>query len=515
MRAQCLAGLGFLLFYGGLAHAEPRFPYELKAGGRGLEVYSGPGKEFYATERLPTGTKIEVHRREAGGWLAIRPPAGSYSWIRQSQVQRTNEPNTAKVVEDGALCRVGSRLVRPSAHVCQVRLRKDELIEVLEEQKALDADNSGAEEVWCRIAPPAGEFRYVLAEDLPQNTAFEAVEGSPTVPARTAASTSVPARPSAPDGTPIQPRPMPETETIKTPEDPKPAASPEAGAWQPRLTRQSKSEAAPVTDHGPETQEPIKIVEPIPRISRPAKTRTDAAGASEPASQAAAAETPQVPIDAAMRQKTSEPAASGAPAAQPAAADGKVGDEATSWTARDKGQHEDLRQIDLELSLMVAREVKAWRLESLRKRVEAILAKVSQDHEKAQATHLLKRIREFEDLENRLVHAGLDSLTGAGIDPRNAVVGASAGAVVVGANTRFDGTGWLVAVHSGSRAAPPYALLNAEGDVLQYVSPSPGLNLHRYERKQVGLYGQRSHLPSVNKPHLTAERVVDLERHLR
>jgi hypothetical protein len=80
---------------------------------------------------------------------------------------------------------------------------------------------------------------------------------------------------------------------------------------------------------------------------------------------------------------------------------------------------------------------------------------------------------------------------------------------------RYDGSGWLVPVHSTKQTAPPYALLDAEGDVLQYVSPTPGLNLHRYVRKQVGIFGHRGYQQSLKKPHLTAERVVDLRRHLR
>jgi hypothetical protein len=80
--------------------------------------------------------------------------------------------------------------------------------------------------------------------------------------------------------------------------------------------------------------------------------------------------------------------------------------------------------------------------------------------------------------------------------------------------SRFDGNGWLVPVHSARRVAPPYALLDAEGEVLFYVVPSPGLNLHRYLRKRVGVYGQRTAHASVNKPLIAAERVVDLGRHL-
>jgi len=83
------------------------------------------------------------------------------------------------------------------------------------------------------------------------------------------------------------------------------------------------------------------------------------------------------------------------------------------------------------------------------------------------------------------------------------------------AEVKYDGSGWLVPVHSATGAAPPFALLDAQGEVLGYVSPTPGLNLQRYVRKQVGIFGLRGYVPTLNKPHVTAERVVDLDRHLR
>ena len=82
-------------------------------------------------------------------------------------------------------------------------------------------------------------------------------------------------------------------------------------------------------------------------------------------------------------------------------------------------------------------------------------------------------------------------------------------------DVKYDGSGWLVPVHSATGTAPPFALLDAQGDVLGYVSPTPGLNLQRYVRKQVGIFGQRGYVQSLNKPHVTAERIVDLDRHLR
>jgi hypothetical protein len=85
--------------------------------------------------------------------------------------------------------------------------------------------------------------------------------------------------------------------------------------------------------------------------------------------------------------------------------------------------------------------------------------------------------------------------------------------VLSGFDPRFDGRGWLVPAYSSQRIAPPYALLDGEGRILTFLSPAPGLNLNRYLRKEIGVFGQRSPGDYLEKPHLTASRVVDLERH--
>jgi hypothetical protein len=180
-----------------------------------------------------------------------------------------------------------------------------------------------------------------------------------------------------------------------------------------------------------------------------------------------------------------------------------------TWLARDKSPHENLEQLELELSRQVSQELRTWRLEPLRKRVEAVTGQLDSAADKQAAAELLRRIRQFEDLENRIVQAE------SAVPPGTTVASSGGTPPTANIGPRFDGSGWLVAVHSTTHTAPPYALLNAEGDVLQYVYPSPGLNLHRYERKQVGVYGQRGLNTTLNKPALTAERIVDIDRHLR
>jgi hypothetical protein len=131
--------------------------------------------------------------------------------------------------------------------------------------------------------------------------------------------------------------------------------------------------------------------------------------------------------------------------------------------------------------------------------------------ERGRAERLLNQIEEFEAWRARYDDLGEAREE---LEPKPT---ADIASVRAGADShvdpRFDGTGWLLPVHSRKRTAPPYALLDGDGKILQFVSPSPGLNLHRYLRKEIGIYGQKSYIPALEKRHLTAHRVVELDRH--
>jgi len=62
---------------------------------------------------------------------------------------------------------------------------------------------------------------------------------------------------------------------------------------------------------------------------------------------------------------------------------------------------------------------------------------------------------------------------------------------------------------------PRYALTDDYGRILKFVTPSPGLNVRRYLRKQIGVSGTQQMLPDLKQPHLTAERITELDRHRR
>ena len=172
------------------------------------------------------------------------------------------------------------------------------------------------------------------------------------------------------------------------------------------------------------------------------------------------------------------------------------------------------KMLDVKLSETVSKESAQWKLASLHEDAEHLLQQSETTLHRGKARLLLEKIKEFERLQQR--YAGIEASTAGATsaEPQPAV----AMPAVSGASSfdpRFDGRGWLLPVHSSRRASPPYALLDQQGQILTFVSPAPGLNLHRYLRKEVGIFGQRSRAEFLNKPHLTADRIVDMERHRR
>ena len=414
----------------------------------GADVRSGPGRQFYVTRRLAGGTPIEVYWRHDGGWLAIRPPPDSFSWVRNDQLELTSEPDVARVLNDDVVCRVGSSIVEVDEHVGQVHLKKDERVLILPAgsiatESARELERQG----WSRIAPPAGEFRWIRAADVADPPHEGAVKAGSAV---VFADGSGPGESGfGKDSRPLQP----------------------ASAERPLAASEPSGD--------------VVRVQGDTLSSHPSREAADAS-----------------PVPPGTPPEVPQPAEQG-----PAADRAKP-----QWMPRGKVSASELLQVEQQLAVMVSREIAGWRLQPLRARVETVLPNLREASQRAQAKRLLERIAEFERLQNRFAQAG-----------DGGMFSGSAHYTALGPRTtapdsllsRFDGSGWLVPVHSTRRTAPPYALLDAEGEVLQYVSPSPGLNLNRYVRRQVGIFGQRGQGTSLNKPHVTAERIVDLDRHLR
>ncbi len=142
------------------ANAET-FPYKTFVAADDVHVRSGPGQNYYPTDKLRRGQEVEVYRHDPGGWCAIRPVESSFTWVSGRYLKPT-EDNLAVVTEEGVSARVGSRF-SDIRDVIQVRLQKGELVEVID---APPRGSGWGENVWFKIAPPSGEFRWVSAKYL-------------------------------------------------------------------------------------------------------------------------------------------------------------------------------------------------------------------------------------------------------------------------------------------------------------------------------------------------------------
>jgi hypothetical protein len=140
------------------AAAEPTFPYRAFITTDDVYIRSGPGENYYPTDKLKAGTEVEVYRHDPGGWFAIRPPKDSFSWVSSRHLQLDGK-SLATVTDDRVAARVGSRM-NDTRDVIQVRLHKGEVVEVIEPRRNGHADDKEAQ-AWYKIAPPAGEFRWV------------------------------------------------------------------------------------------------------------------------------------------------------------------------------------------------------------------------------------------------------------------------------------------------------------------------------------------------------------------
>ena len=383
-----LAGLGQVI---SSSAEEPQFPYTAHVTTDDVYVRSGPGQNYYPTEKLAAGETVEVYRHDPGGWYAIRPTEESFSWV-SARYLSPGDDNLAVVNGENVAARIGSRF-SDIKDVIQVRLQKAEVVEVL----GAETDESGAKR-WYKIAPPSGEFRWI-------------------------------------SGRYVDRRPVP-------------VGVRESGG----------AEASPLTA-APEAAPESGAVDAIPPAGPP---------------RVAAQPRPDGPRVLGPEQFRNE-----------------------------------LEQIDLELSVMVAEEPTVWHFDRLQLHAEQLLRGAQTAVERGRARVMVDKIAQFSDLKRR--HHEVASLREqtdratqrwAQLSPMQ---GGAAGSTTAG--TRFDGTGQLIRVTSAKLGAPQFALLDEKGNPSVYVTPTPGLNLRYYVGQQVGVNGTAGFIPEQRARHIMAAHV--------
>ena len=406
-------------------------------------MLSGPGENYYPTDTLAQGDVVEVYRENAGGWLGIRPPEDSFSWVFARHVKRLDN-GLAEVEKDDVPSRIGSR-VSDQRNAVQIRLKKGEVVEIIGEQ-SIDG------ETWYKIAPPAGEFRWIQSRHFAQ--ADRAPRGEP----------------STDEPQPVEQSLPPIVTVATTTESAAPGATPVVQATESQPAAQQKWRAAPADAM------PTEVVAPtLATDSADSKTPT-------PASDTAAA-------------TTSQSSPSNAPSPQPTA---PLGDELARR----------LTGVELQLSRIVAEPPATWQIDPLAREVEQLLAQAKTADERQAVQSTLAKIDRFTAIGRRYRGAPTGTVaTPPGQPPITPIADSQQPATD---NLGYDAVGILRPVVSKRTGAPQFALLNERGQVVSFVTPSPDVNLQPYVGHRIGVTGSRGYIPEFQRAHVTAGRVAPL-----
>jgi uncharacterized protein YraI len=456
--------------------AAEEFPFTAYATAHDVYVRSGPGRNYYPTDKLQKGDPIEVYRKDPGGWCAVRPPEGSFSWVSSRYIRSTTD-GLGVVMTDQTVARVGSKF-SSVRDVIQVRLDKDELVEILEEH------NSGGQ-TWYKIAPPSGEFRWVSSRYLHDKPPHDGVS---------------------------EPRSLSQDEAEYDDR--------EFAARDDREYDQYEDEADYDNEDGVRVARSSRDDSRRDGNVRRADYIEDDAPEEK---QSWRGERQAAHNDDARRSPRSEPTNVRRPT--------RPRDQPRELSA-DAFQFE-LDDIEAELSAMVAEEPTVWTFHDMKDRAARLEDNAGAALERGQARRVINKIARLEDIRKRYatvneIRANTDrqigraeaahlagqaaqNVTPAGFAPAGAAPGATAGRVdAPGGASDFDGQGILRPVVSRRLDAPRYALVDELGVVQSFLSPAPGLNLQPYLGQPVGVNGARGFMPELRKPHVMVQRIKPL-----
>jgi hypothetical protein len=163
---------------GSAAELSPGTPVAVFVEGENTALRSGPSLEHYTTRILPIGTQLEVYLRTADGWLGVRPPSGSFSWIQARDAYLLPGGKVIEITEPDTVSWIGTDSKAVSNFGWQVRLERGEQLAVLGEATRKAADDSKS--LWYRVRPPSGEFRWIHENSVATELTQELLASSDT-----------------------------------------------------------------------------------------------------------------------------------------------------------------------------------------------------------------------------------------------------------------------------------------------------------------------------------------------
>jgi hypothetical protein len=368
----------------------------------------------------------------------------------------------------------------------QVMLRRDEKVHILPAGPNDDPR-------WLRIAPPAGEFRWIAASNLSRTPPVEGANGVQLAAGwmRQRSTTGI-----------------------------QQVASESADAFAHLM--QSASGTQPPYQQSQETSQPTP---PFPGQVNGDPNAVQVVAGSPAAVELARNDSLAPPP--LLESLTPLPTA-GAPDLR----------SSTTPRIRFENSPEDLgpgservQELQLRLSQLVVKPKEEWQFQQLQTEAAKMLEQTDSVTEREHIRNLLDRIAKFQQIQ-----VGVPSQTSS-----NAVTGVQSvrGNVTGMSETvreltqkdlggkdpfekavdpqgpRYDAVGRLKPVVSQTDEAPRFALVDDRGEVVSFVTPTPDLNLRPYVGMLIGVNGSRGFMPEYRKAHVTAGRVMPIEDRIR
>ncbi len=149
-------------------------PYVVYVAQAEAHTRCGPSGEHYRTDPLRHGQKLEVYVETPDGWLGVRPPDDSFSWVIADAVEVGRSGDTGTILEDRTVSWIGTHLGRARRYQWQVQLAEGEPVTILGKSEREGPDGP---QLWYRVVPPSGEFRWIHRDQIVE-TAEELVRST-------------------------------------------------------------------------------------------------------------------------------------------------------------------------------------------------------------------------------------------------------------------------------------------------------------------------------------------------
>jgi hypothetical protein len=416
-------------------------------------VYTSPTSDQSVCDELPVGAVVHIYMETADGYVAIRPTPRCFSWVESRFLLIDSDGEKGTVRTAGVPSWIGQPEQSVRSHLRMVQLDRGEIVQI-RGSREMALSRNGRKLQLTKIAPPHGEFRWMLKRDLQQGDSEPIVDSTATLPMEDNSSVGQFNR--------VQPVQF---------EQPIVATANTTGQVSNRF---------------------------VPRWLNPARSpRSRGAQSSQSFNVQTASFT--------LLDNTSDVATTAVPLPHDL---GGLENYLSQMVAR--------KTSDWELGPIRDRVLQMLNAAPAQQRTayENLLARIQQFQDIHQQRLRLAKTS-FGTVPRRLMNINGEVLPLRTSDIAKDLVDLSTqGTLSAEAQrTAYEETGYLMEVHSSRRGAPQYALVDEQGDVKVFVTPVPGLNLAHYLTKHIGIFGRRGYLYRLKTQHVTITRVVDLARH--